>query len=266
MIQSLKQSPNCASWTSILALAAVQLLVARFPTNAALPSFTPSEAAQRRLQRTLDIPPAYRAEALRVMIGEANSVSRQLQLPDRLPIEQHDIVYSFVAPPAIAQMMGIVGSITTTNYVYFMAKGNKFSSLERTDLHRERDALAAQYWWPISRIDTNSALELAIEFLKAASADVAALQRDCSVHVLPFQPRGSNSQHFVPVYWVWWEERDHGEGGIAQVEVLMPTRSIRQLSVNRADYLLRKPLVIKNAHQLLHGTNAAVDMKQIQPR
>lgn len=99
-----------------------------------------------------------------------------------------------------------VGNITTSNYAYYVAVGNRFSSLVRTHLQEEYSQIQQEYLWPMGRIDTNVAYQLATQFLNAVSMDVKALNRDCSLSIRAFTPEGVHGAHFVPVYWVSWEK------------------------------------------------------------
>ncbi len=101
-------------------------------------------------------------------------------------------------------------------------------------------------------MDTNAAYQSATQFLNAASMDVKALNRDCSLTIRAFTPEGEQSAHFVPVYWVSWSK--DGEP-VASVELFEPTKTIRQMHVNRSEYILRQPLQITNLDFLLSQTN-----------
>jgi len=99
-------------------------------------------------------------------------------------------------------------------------------------------------------------ISYATQFLAAASMDVKALNRDCKLTIRAFTPEGEHGSHFVPVYWVSW-----GKDGkpIASVELFEPTKTIRQMHVNKSEYILRKPLEIPNLDLLLSQTNAPAE-------
>ena len=201
--------------------------------------------------------PAYRQEALRLVVEEANRVASELQLPESLPISETNLVAWYLSAPHMAHTLGgAVGNITTSNYTYYISVANKFSFLVRAHLQAEYDQLRQQYLWPMSRMDTNAAYQVATQFLAAASMDAKALNRDCNVHILPFTPEGPSGRHFVPVYWVYWVRRsEEGRGSVATVELLEPTRTLRQLRVEKPEYILRRPLAITNLKVLLSDTN-----------
>jgi hypothetical protein len=198
----------------------------------------------------LGIPsPSYRKEVLGLLVAEANAVARQLQLQGEAPIAPADVINAYVPAPQLADRLGgAIGNITTKNYVYCMSVGNKFSFLVRTDLQREYAVLRKQYLWPCDRMDTNAALALAKEFLVAASMDVTGLSRDCSEHVVAFTPEGASGKHFVPLYWAYWvPTKAPRSGSIASVELLLPTRMLRQMHVNESKYILRTALRATNS-------------------
>ena len=206
--------------------------------------------------------PAYRKEALRLLIEEANRVASELQLPEKLPITQADLVETYISPPRMSQLVGTLGTVTTSNYTYCVSVANKFSFLVKRNLQSDYAKLKAQYLWPMSRLNTNAAFQVATQLLVAASMDMEALQHDCTVKIRALTPEGPDGKHFVPVYWVTWvskraEGQDIGMGTGASIELLEPTREIRQLHVLSTEYILRKPLEVQNLDSLLAQTNAA---------
>jgi hypothetical protein len=189
------------------------------------------------------ISPSYHTEALHMIVVEANRVAKELNLPEELPIMETNLEGSYINPPRMAQRIGAIGNLTTSNYVYYVSVGYKFSFLTRTGLESEYAELRKQYFWPMSRMDTNAAYQLAVQWLSQCSMDVAALNRDCHVHILANTPEGENGVHFIPIYWVYWVKPDQeGHGSVASVELLEPTKSLRQLRVEVSKYILRKPL------------------------
>jgi len=198
--------------------------------------------------------PAYRKEAVRLIIEEANRVAQDMGLPEKLPITDEDVISTFVSSPQMSEMLGTFGNITTSNYIYYVSIGNKFSFLERAHLLDEDEQLRAAYRWPMSRMDTNAAYQLATQFLSAASMDVKALNRDCDVHIDAVMPKGKNGAEFVPVYWVCWTKGNES-GTVAGVEVFQPSKTLLQMHVKKTEYILRKPLAITNVDFLLSQTN-----------
>jgi hypothetical protein len=201
---------------------------------------------------------AYQEEAFRLVLQEANLVAKQLQLPENLPITETNVIRRFINPFAYAYTRKAIGNITTRNYTYFVSQGNKFSYLEGT--HQDEDCRRFQrnYTWPLSRIDTNQAYQLATQWLAAISIDIEALNRNCSVVVKPETdyiqaPQGK----FVPVYYVYWRKLGKEDGGAADVRLFTPTKTLLQLRVEDPMYILRPPIQFTNLEFLLCQTNPA---------
>jgi hypothetical protein len=241
----------------------VSLLLAQESTGDSTTRPNVGGMTSRQRYKTLTFTtPAYYREALRLIIEEANRVARELQLPEKLPITQTNLVEAYISPPRMSQALGTFGTVTTSNYTYYVSVANKFSFLTRRNLQSDHEKLKAQYLWPMSRLNTNAAFQLATQLLAAASMDVKGLQRDCTVRIRALTPEGPDGKHFVPVYWITWEsKRPEGMGSGASVELFEPTREIRQLHVLSPEYILRAPLEVQNLDSLLSQTNAAPQSK-----
>lgn len=214
-------------------------------------------ASKQRFQTLIFTTEAYQAEVVCHIIKEANDVAIKLALEESIPIAQSNLIALFVPPPHLAQRIGALGSITTSNYTYYVSVANKFSFLEQAGAKENYAVLQKKYLWPIGQIDINAAYQLATQWLASVSMDVLALNSNCVVHIDAFIPEGPHGKHFVPLYWIYWMPRDgNGSGPAATVELLLPTKTLRQLRVNRSEYILRPPLVISNLDFLLSQTNA----------
>lgn len=208
---------------------------------------------------------AYEAEALRLLIREANTVASQLQLPEALPITQEDVVRPFVNPFGYSYSEKKIGNITTLRYFYGVEQGDKFSDLVVADYDKFCANLRERGRWPISRMDTTVPFQLATQWLAKLSMDVKSLNLDCKVHVAvsPFwnelrslgeKPHGAD---FIPIYTVWWESvqnREQGSGSVAFVELFLPEKRLLQLIVSDEKYILRSPLNFTNLAKLFPGT------------
>lgn len=193
-----------------------------------------------------DTTAAYQSGALQLLIREANHIAKQLNLKEDLPITETNLVEKYITPPRLARGMKAVGNISTRNYRYFFSIDNKFSFLTLTDLDKDYSRLEDQVL-SASLIDTNAAFRLATQFLSAVSMDVPALNRDCRLEILPWTPGGTN---FVPVYWVRWYK---GRDILAMVELFEPTRTVRQLRVEKAEYILSDPIDIAKLSRLMQS-------------
>ena len=195
---------------------------------------------------------AYRNQALQMILEEANKVAKELHLLEKLPITKTNLTAISIATPRYCQMYGALGNISTTNYTYYVSVDNKLSSVVRTHGDNELLQLLEKYRWPMWRVQTNAAYQLATQFLAQASVDVAKLNQNCKCVV--YYP-DEDGKFFTPNYSVVWTK---GEvtGNHAKVEIFMPKKLLRDLSVNRSEYILRKPLEITNLVYLLSQTNA----------
>lgn len=202
---------------------------------------------------------SYEEKASRFVLQEANQVASELGLAESLPIREGDLVEMFIAPRRSACRHRGIGTVTTSNYVYCVSIGNKFSYI--IGKHQLEDCVEWEkdYLWPISRLDTNGAYQVASQWLTAISMDVEALNRDYRLFIDPDKiyvraPPGK----FVPVYWVGWYKKHKPDPNImvshptewesvASVFLFAPTKTLLQLRVEDPKYILRKPLQFTNA-------------------
>ena len=218
---------------------------------------------------------AYRRAALKLVLQEANRVAKELQLPETLPITESNLVETFIGPFGYNYFNKRVGNITTQNYCYGVECDNRFSDLVGT--HQTEDCYKFQesYTWPISRINTNEAYQLAAQWLAAVHMDVKAMERDCRITVKPdnvyvHPPRGK----FVPIYDISWVRKGFVPNGdvlnaisndVASVMLFTPTKTLLQLDVMDPKYILRKPLIFTNLDSLLPGTAPVIKLPPAQP-
>lgn len=201
---------------------------------------------------------AYQREALRLVIEEANKVAKELQLPEKLPITETNLAGTFMVGYGMSFLPpGMIGNVHTRDYGYFVSVGHKLSFVEGA--HQNEDCIKwrEQYKWPVNRIDTNHAYQLATQWMMAASMDVKALNRDCQVRVepdsfwnAPLLKKGS----FVPIYDVFWvspQNRAEGFGDTAFVCLFAPTKTLISLRVQDSQYILREQLQFTNLENLL---------------
>lgn len=222
---------------------------------------------------------SYTKEALAVVISEANRIAKALKLKDSVPITVTQLVEAFVPPPGYSKDYDSIGNITTSNYSYYITRGNKLCYVVKT--HQEEDGPKWQndYSWPVDRVDTNAANALAMQWFTAASIDIDALDRDLTKRVYVankyLQPPPG---HFVPIYAVGWFKRSipnpdivlmtqkwpEWEAVVSAV-LLQPTETLIQLRVEDTKYILTKPLTLTNLAAALHLTATAADLKGDPP-
>ena len=219
-------------------------------------------SSKQQLEALLYTTPAYQKEALHLLLGEANDAVRELHLPEQFPITERDLVDLVIDPPRVAEKIGGVGVVGTTNYEYCVSVGKKLSFItsKKLDSGSARNELKARYLWPTSRRNTNAAYKLATNWLASIQMDVKRIEHDCNVYFWSWTPDGVDEQHFVPIYWVYWIKRgEEGNGSVASVELLEPTRLLGQLRVERPEYILRGAVEITNMDDLLSKTNLSND-------
>lgn len=192
---------------------------------------------------SLAMPPHYREHAVKLMLQEVNSEAKLLNLSEDLPITEQNALEIIVGPPGLAEFVDGAGSIMTPNFHYTLTADFrlKFISPLKFDKPVERLQLKEKCLWPVERVDTNAAHQIAIQSLKLLYADVNALERDCTLTVTFWHPDESDQQHFVPLYFVGWIK---DKQPIADVELLEPGHSIRKVS-------LRPPYILPRTNDLL---------------
>jgi hypothetical protein len=195
---------------------------------------------------------SYHKEALCLVTREANRVAQELQLPEQLPIIDTNLVRSYITPNGMLRFTRAIGNVTTSNYTYYVSVDGKFSFLESAHQDSLRLKWFTEYSWPISRLDTNAAYQLATQWLADVSMDVQGLNRDCNLHIRPTAVRGEGATaRFLPLYWVYWTKGTEGQGSMASVGLFLPTKTLLQLRVENTQYILRKPLQFTNLDLLL---------------
>lgn len=196
----------------------------------------------------------YEKEALDAMLNEANQVAKVLLLPEVLPITKTDVKSRFVAPPNLAQLLGTVGSISTSNYTYYFSIAGKFSFLEISDLERRRVRTRKESLFPLTALDTNSAIVIATQTLAKVGIDVKTLNDRCRLSVDVYRTVKHGEQMFVPIYTLTWSVL--GQRGVdAFWELSLLDKTIWQFRVTKSDYILRSPLALTNLTHLLTPIN-----------
>ena len=209
---------------------------------------------------TMFTTPAFQNEGLRLVIEEANKVANELKLNEKLPITKSNLCRAFIGPFGYTYKNKGVGNVDTTNYSYGVEQSYKFSDLTIANFDARCREYFEKYQWPIERLDTNAAYQLATQWLTAVHMDVKGLNRDFDVHVAldPYWhgvQLGQLPKHkFSPIYYLWWTPKDkESESGGAYVELFLPTKTLLQLSVGDAKYILRPPVVFTNLAALFPG-------------
>src|ERR1051325_1280166 len=116
------------SFCACLAIAASSLLAA----DSSQPSRTTPEIEWIPSPLTL-----HRWRVLPMLLREANDVAAGLHLSGKLPVTEKEIEEGFVPPPDVARDHEALGTVSTSNYLYCVSRGNKFSYL--IGIHQKED-------------------------------------------------------------------------------------------------------------------------------
>jgi hypothetical protein len=181
----------------------------------------------------------YVSESAHLMIIEASDVAQKLAL-EKGPIRESDVLEVYVPPKAVAQRLHAVGTITTSNYIYFISGDNKLCFIHSTHQDEEIGSWYKTALLPISKKDSIGACEFAVECLKRLSVDVDELNRSFHIY-LRYETIEGKPSEFVPIYWVYWSA-DKNLDSVASVRFFGPTKKILQIRVENPAYLLRKPV------------------------
>lgn len=208
---------------------------------------------------------AYQKEAFKLVLQEANGAAKELHLPEKLPIAITNLTEVYISRYGGSRIgTEPIGNVSTMDYCYYVSLDHKLSFIEGT--HQDQDGFRwrKQYKWPLSRINTNTPYQLATQWLAAVHMDVAGLNRDCEVHVVPDRNWNNPAFHertFVPIYEVYWLSplnKKKGYGDAASVKLLLPTKTLISLRVEDPQYILRPPIVFTNLYDLLSDTNRSI--------
>ena len=232
----------------------ISITCAQERTNVDLSGSTNHDSGQPVIRWRPGLAPtkAYQREVRRLMIQEVNRVARDLKLEENLPLTESNVLGAFVNPPAGFINRSILGTLSTSNYEYYLTAGRTVSGMDERNLDGTWERIKAKYTWPINRLDTNAALQVATQIMATAGMDAGALNRDCKIDIRASMTEGPHGKHFVPDYWVSWQKQGKNT---AFLEFLEPTKSIRQLHVMDSKYILSKPVEIPNLEELLKQTN-----------
>ncbi len=230
---------------------------------------------------------AYKAVVAQLMLAEANFFVDRLDLPESRPLQAANAGV-VVSPPLLAGL----GRIETASFLYSFPGDGRFTQLTndngttfpvpergklayvvRKEPFKKYAATFEDTYEPLSKlpclIDTNSAYQLATQWLAAVSVDVAALERKhkpLSVQQFYLDPPMSLEAYVElrrtgqpipaphvkkprPIFDVTW-------GGTADdtpavwVEIFGVTKELIHLRMEDTSFLKRPPIVITNALEL----------------
>ena len=223
---------------------------------------------------------AYQTAAMQLMVGQANLAVKQLDLKEPLPIViPADTNKWEVAPPP----MGIGGYLAGSNYSFEFSKG-QLRTIRKKDWLRKISPPVQNVLDLGDRpslLDTNSAYQLATQWLASISVDISSLvqtspptifqvagkKRDGRGHPLP----GDGNLVITPLFMIGWGEdpinsqlrarlktmnrplrpRPPGRMSPVYMEILGTTREILELGVHDESLFTSAPMQLTNAAELL---------------
>jgi len=198
----------------------------------------------KQTSRNLEGSADYKAHALAQMTAEASRAALALRLPEALPLSATNLSGSYICPLWFAGAReGGLGNIETRDFAYGFQSNYKLGTIQRRNEFEALGLLMHEYNWPISRLDTNGAINIAHEFLALFRADLPSLDRDCRISVIATRPDiGRRDEHFTPFYYIQWVEKtniDHPDAGIAGVRFFLPSKTLFMIYISDPKYNLR---------------------------
>lgn len=199
---------------------------------------------------------AYKDEAFRLMILEANQAAQALHLEEDLPITRLKIDGARINPFGFYYQDGMMGYVATTNYTYRVLEAGKLDHVEIDHSYEVWRGLQDNLL-PENQVDNQAAYQLATQWLSSLSVDVKALNHDCQLTVASspvFNYVGSGKEPirrmFAPTYDVTWRLSNDPA---AHVQLYLPNKLLIQLAVYVPRYNLRPPIVFTNLAGLFPG-------------
>lgn len=179
----------------------------------------------------------------RLILDEANAVALALALPEDLPITENKVTHEYICPEWFSQRTGAVGNISTRKFTYYVSHDRKFCYLERMHYQATDEGWRGLQSLTLSDSETNTAYELATNWMRAVGMDVTGLNRDFKTIIAPETSDGRGARReFGRVWWVYWAVGQEGEGSVASIRLSLPEKRLMQLRVENPKYILRDPL------------------------
>jgi hypothetical protein len=191
---------------------------------------------------------AYKYVSIALMLAEANTAAGKLRLRAQLPMEQSELRRVYVGPP---RLMRFLGSIDTEDYSFGFAQSGRLRFI--TKLHAFGDEALPQLQKRLAKVEanmsTNTAIELATNWLAALSVDLKTLEtqnpRTARQHF--FYGRGQE-RILLPLFDVLWG--DPAKPAVI-VTIYGPTGELLQLRQNDESFSRRPARALPNVESLL---------------
>jgi len=224
------------------------------------------------------ISPAYKEAAARQMLQEVNYFVRQLKLQEPLPVTDSNAIID-VEPPSSAGL----GSVETRNFyfsfpghdrqpmtngfgaVWFLERG-KLAYIKRKNPFARWDdgtsgnpAMFRKLMAMPCRLDTNTAYQLATQWLASVSVDVGELEkkyRPISAQVIikeTFDSLEASNLFYnkkLPIFDVTWGGPEDQDSPPVGIKILGPTKELISLRMEDTRFSKRPPINIPHAEEL----------------
>ena len=252
---------------------------------------------------------AWRAAVTQKMLAEASYFADRLKLPTPHPIRMTDIPsiqypYLGISPPWFSVIhetnppywpvsffgsniynasipreerlrtlkIGANGTFETTNFVFYFADGKlrEITHLSEPQVERYAHDLDQLVGKP-SLIETNSAHQLATQWLAAVEMDMAGIEQlKWTVHQLHYKALGATNYVTLPLYYVHFGNKHFSASGnlhafdepLVSVEILGTTKELQDITINDPSFSRRPLLLITNAIDLVRRPNPPVKRLQ----
>ena len=204
---------------------------------------------------------AYQAAVANLLVGEANFAANQLNLQDWTPIEGTNGAIVEVMPPPL----GVGGGIVTSNHFLNFEKG-RLRTVQKRDWLKKISPTATNLLFLVSRpslLDTNSAYQLATQWLTSLSVDVRAMEQKFPPRILQIPARkidangrnlpGTSNNVATPLFEIAWGNRQPPTEFLnpVRVKILGTSKELLALDIRDDSIFQGTPLLVTNASQLL---------------
>ena len=201
----------------------------------------------------LPLPLAYKYVAVAAMLAEINFCAARLHMSGNFPLKQEQIETQIVFHP---KLIGFAGRMDAEGYSFCFTKSGQLRYI--TQVNEQRNVCHVDYLERLSKttgvIDTNTAYQLATNWLCSIDVDVRRLERD-HPHVtrqreILSRSGGTNPVAFVPLplFDVKWCAGDD-----TIVDILVSGRSGDFLAIRQEEvaYSRRPAELLKDTEKLL---------------
>ncbi len=208
------------------------LSAASFLAGAALPGGSEPEGAGPREG------PEATKRLVTAMCAEASAVAEALGLDEALPITPKTAAGFTIAPPELSKMLGSVGTVSSSNYLYAISRGARLCYIERLKRGKLNKALSELSTNNVTTPERQWAYAVATQYLTKLSVDVKALDKIAVARV----ERDAPDPKAPGVWIVWWPRPQAGSGALASVRFVGEGKPLFDIRVEDPAYLQRAPI------------------------